>query len=111
SRRLVTGVTVLDVEPVPLRRRGAASRRTEELAALSGTPDLGHEVRARGVTTRDHLVAIGAVPHCAGAGTSLPDGLLEVAGYVVDPAAWHRWSEQLERAVDEDRRTRPLASG
>ncbi|MFJ6956411.1 selenocysteine-specific translation elongation factor, partial [Micromonospora aurantiaca (nom. illeg.)] len=34
------GVTVLDVDPPPLRRRGAAAARTAVLAGLDGRPDL-----------------------------------------------------------------------
>ena len=60
------------------------------------------------MTTRAQLTAIGALDGSAG---RLPDGLAEVAGYVVDPNAWRRWSDDLQRAVDAEHRARPLERG
>jgi selenocysteine-specific elongation factor len=57
-RAVVAGVTVLDVRPPALRRRGAAARRADELAA----PDLGTaqgELRRRGIVRADDLVTMG----------------------------------------------------
>jgi selenocysteine-specific elongation factor len=108
SRRLATGLTVLDVEPPALRRRGAARLRGAELSVLPDLPDAVREVRSRGVTTRAHLSAIGALHRPAG---PLPAGLLEPAGYVVDPGVWRRWGDGLERAVDADHRAHPLEAG
>ena len=107
SRRVATGLVVLDVEPPELRRRGAARARAAELAGRSDVPDPRREVESRGATTREHLVALGAL----GSAAQLPDGLSEIAGYVVDPAAWAGWAAQLERVVDADRAAKPLEPG
>ena len=57
-RRVAAGLTVLDVAPPPLRRRGAAARRAAELADVHG-PDAAGELRRRGVVRRADLVAMG----------------------------------------------------
>lgn len=107
SRRLVTGLVVLDVEPPELRRRGAAKLRAAELASLDGSPDLRREVAKRGAVSKSHLAAIGA----RAADAALPAGVLEVGDLAVDPERWQSWGRQLERLVDADRLTRPLAAG
>jgi selenocysteine-specific elongation factor len=58
-RRVLAGLTVLDVAPPPLRRRGAAARRADELAGMTGTPDAAGELRRRGYARRADLVAMG----------------------------------------------------
>ena len=40
AQRVVSGVLVLDVDPPPLRRRGAGARRGAELAGATGPPTL-----------------------------------------------------------------------
>jgi selenocysteine-specific elongation factor len=107
SRRLVTGLVVLDVEPPPLRRRGAARLRADALAHRSGSPDARCEVKARGATTRSHLVALGALSPDA----PLPDGVLEIGEFVVDPSRWTDWSRELLSVVDADRASKPLDEG
>ena len=56
--RQVWGVTVLDPLPPPLRRRGAATARAKQLAAVAG-PDLAEEVRRRGLVRVEDLRRIG----------------------------------------------------
>jgi selenocysteine-specific elongation factor len=58
-RRVLAGLTVLDVAPPPLRRRGAAARRAAELAGMTGTPDAAGELRRRGHARRTDLLAMG----------------------------------------------------
>ena len=58
-RRVLAGLTVLDVAPPPLRRRGAAARRGDVLAAMTGVPDAADELRRRGHVRRADLVAMG----------------------------------------------------
>ncbi|MDT0352069.1 selenocysteine-specific translation elongation factor [Pseudonocardia charpentierae] len=85
-RRVTAGLTVLDVAPRLLRRRGAATRRAAELADVHG-PDAAGELRRRGVVRRADLVAMG-VPaeqvdalRAPGAGGHLLDpGLATVLG-------------------------------
>lgn len=88
SRR-VWGVTVLDVRPPALRRRGAARRRAEELAALDGVPDGEAELRRRGIARLDELAAMGA-----------PVTAEPVAGaWVADPEHWESLRARLVEIV------------
>jgi selenocysteine-specific elongation factor len=57
-RRVAAGLTVLDVAPPPLRRRGAAARRAAELVGVHG-PDAAGELRRRGHARRADLIAMG----------------------------------------------------
>src|SRR5699024_4580722 len=60
GQRLITGgATVLDVDPPALRRRGAAQRRAETLAALSASNHLAVEVRRRGAMKTTTVSAMG----------------------------------------------------
>jgi selenocysteine-specific elongation factor len=107
SRRLVAGLHVLDIDPPSLRRRGAARRRGAELATVSDRPDLRAEIARRGAVTAARLVALGVL----GRGEPLPDDVLKVGDFLVDPAAWERWRSQLDIAVEEHHRSRPLEAG
>jgi selenocysteine-specific elongation factor len=63
GRHLVLGgLTVLDVDPPALRRRGAARQRAEVLARVTGVPDAAGELERRQVVRRDHLLALGVPP-------------------------------------------------
>jgi selenocysteine-specific elongation factor len=63
GRHLVLGgLTVLDVDPPALRRRGAARQRADVLASVSGQPDAAGELDRRGLVRHDRLVALGAAP-------------------------------------------------
>jgi selenocysteine-specific elongation factor len=79
QRRVTAGLTVLDVAPPPLRRRGAAVQRGDELKAMTGTPDAAGELRRRGHARRADLLAMGVpgadldVLHVPGAGGVLLD--------------------------------------
>jgi selenocysteine-specific elongation factor len=73
------GITVLDVAPPPLRRRGVAAARAAELSTMDGRPYLAGEVRRRRVVRAGDLARMG-VP--AGPGTPAP-----LAGdWLVDPS-------------------------
>jgi selenocysteine-specific elongation factor len=60
-RAVVAGVTVLDVRPPALRRRGAAARRAVELAE-PGVGTAAGELRRRGMVRAADLVAMGVPP-------------------------------------------------
>lgn len=107
SRRLVAGAYVLDVDPPSLRRRGAARRRGEELATVVDRPDLRAEIARRGAVTPARLAALGLL----GRGEPLPDDVLTVGDFLVDPAAWQRWRSQLDVVVTEHHRSHPLEVG
>lgn len=63
-RRIAAGLTVLDVAPPSLSRRGDSARRADILGQLDGVPDGAAELRRRGVIAVPELVAMGAsAPH------------------------------------------------
>ncbi len=106
-RHVTAGVTVLDVAPPELRRRGAATRRGAELAGVDGTPDAVGELARRGVARRTDLIAMG-VPerdldvlvrsgYPAAAGWLVaPDRAAELAGAVVAAVAAHDTADPLD---------------
>jgi selenocysteine-specific elongation factor len=98
---------VLDVDPPPLRRRGAAKARAAELDTLTDRPNVLTEVARRGAMTRDQLAVLGIRQEHE----PLPDQLLTVGDHVVHPDTWQRWHEGLTKAVDEHHTANPLAAG
>ena len=78
-RRIVAGLTVLDVRPPPLSRRGDTARRGAVLLEMDGRPDGAAELARRGVLARSDLVAMGAAPsHAPLVGDWLVDDQLTV---------------------------------
>jgi selenocysteine-specific elongation factor len=57
--RVPGGVTVLDVAPPELRRRGAAAARALELSTMDGSPDVAGELRRRRLVHADTLLRMG----------------------------------------------------
>lgn len=107
SSRLATGLVVLDVDPPPLRRRGAARARAIELQSATGTPDPVAEVTRRSSMTRAELAARGLLRRHE----NPPGSLLVVGERLVDPIAWQHWGDALVEAVDAHRRSAPLQPG
>lgn len=95
------GVTVLDVAPPALNRRGAAAARAKTLAELDGTPDARSELRRRGVLRRETLARMG-VP-----ATESP----KAAGWLADEEFWQRLRSELPRLVTSWRGDNPLEPG
>jgi selenocysteine-specific elongation factor len=60
AHRIVAGLTVLDVRPPGLTRRGDAARRAEVLRTMDGVPDPDAELARRGLVRAAELVAMGA---------------------------------------------------
>ncbi|MGH3694610.1 MAG: selenocysteine-specific translation elongation factor [Pseudonocardiaceae bacterium] len=102
TRRIPAGVTVLDVCPPVLRRRGAATARATELAAMDGIPDGAAEVRRRGLVRRDELIAMGAAE---------PAGVPQAGGWLVDPTVLTQRAGQLAAAVAGYATANPLEPG
>jgi selenocysteine-specific elongation factor len=76
------GLTVLDVRPPALRRRGAAARRGAELAAMDARPSAAAELRRRGLVRRAELVAMGVpAPQVEALAATVP----AAAGWLLDP--------------------------
>jgi len=95
------GVTVLDVAPPPLTRRGAAAARARVLATLDGHPDEGAELRRRGVFRRADLERMG-----------VPTTASPVAGdWVADESLWEALRSRLPVLVDDWVREHPLEPG
>ncbi|MEV6812338.1 selenocysteine-specific translation elongation factor [Micromonospora sp. NPDC051296] len=95
------GVTVLDVLPPPLGRRGAAAARAAVLATLDGRPDLAGELRRRGLVRAGDLVRAG-----------VPVTAVPVAGdWLADPEHWRQLGDRLAEAVAGHAREHPLEPG
>ncbi|MFG2065158.1 selenocysteine-specific translation elongation factor [Micromonospora sp. NPDC048871] len=95
------GVSVLDVAPPPLRRRGAAAARAAVLATMDGRPDLAGELRRRGLVRAADLrragVPVTGSPVCG--------------DWLADPDHWRQLGARLVEAVTEYARTHPLEPG
>ncbi|MFG3479353.1 SelB C-terminal domain-containing protein [Streptomyces sp. NPDC047980] len=99
--RIPAGVTVLDVRPPALTRRGSAAARARELRVVSETPDGAGELRRRGLVRRSDLLAMGVEPPVE-----------PVAGdWLADPAHWTALRDRLHRAVEEHAGQHPLEPG
>jgi selenocysteine-specific elongation factor len=88
----ITGLLVLDVDPPPLTRRGAAARRGAELRDRPARPDAAAELARRGAVRPGHLAAVG-VP------AERLDGVREVAGWLVAGPTWQQWLDAARKAV------------
>ena len=104
-RRIAAGLTVLDVRPPPLTRRGAGVRRAAALAEFGGGPDPAGEVLRRGLVRRDELVAMGA-----GAPPTDAD-LLSAGDWLLDRARAVELAGQLLASVTDHDSREPLDPG
>nr|WP_300011325.1 selenocysteine-specific translation elongation factor [Pseudonocardia sp.] len=109
GRRVAAGVTVLDVRPAPLRRRGAAAGRAAVLDTMDGVPSAAAELARRGLARRADLVAMGlpvaeldALAHA---------GVPAAAGWLVDPDRARALVSDLAAAVDTHDTADPLDPG
>ncbi|MGH3710392.1 MAG: SelB C-terminal domain-containing protein, partial [Pseudonocardiaceae bacterium] len=102
TRHIPAGVTVLDVAPPALRRRGAAAARAAELSTMDGVADGAAELRRRGLVRRDELVAMGA---------PAPAGVAQAGGWLLDPALLAQRAAQLVVAVTKHAAANPLEPG
>ncbi|SFS81959.1 selenocysteine-specific translation elongation factor [Saccharopolyspora flava] len=96
EHRVRAGVTVLDVRPPELRRRGAARARAAELDRLDGTPDAADELRRRGLVRADELAAMGATPPGDGPWLLSPQHRAHLAARLRDALAEHRRTHPLD---------------
>jgi selenocysteine-specific elongation factor len=101
---IAAGVTVLDVDPPALARRGAAARRAQELAELASSPiNYGAELLKRTGTVR--LATLRAT------GTSVPGAAVRAGEWLVDADLAARWREGLRELVEKHRSTGSLEPG
>ncbi|WP_114905514.1 SelB C-terminal domain-containing protein [Ornithinimicrobium murale] len=98
--RRLWSIRVLDVDPLPLRRRGAAARRAAALAE-SGDP-AGTRLRSRSAVHPDVLARLG-LPE--------PAGGIRIGGWLVDPAALEDWVERLAGLLRDHHAQHPLSHG
>ena len=107
GQRLITGgATVLDVDPPPLRRRGAASRRAETLGELTAANHLELEVARRGSIKQATVAAMGIpVP------LPLPDGVVDHDKWFLNRERLASWAQQLREAVTAQHERDPAAGG
>ncbi|MBV9728861.1 MAG: selenocysteine-specific translation elongation factor [Pseudonocardiales bacterium] len=102
ARRIPAGITVLDVAPPVLRRRGAAAARATELSTMEDIPDGAAELRRRGVVRRDTLIAMGAPE---------PPGAPQAGGWLVDPTVLAQRAARLTDAITAHTTAHPLEPG
>ncbi|MEN3362336.1 MAG: selenocysteine-specific elongation factor [Mycobacteriales bacterium] len=100
-RQVAAGVTVLDVRPPALGRRGAAAVRATELSTMDGRPDGAGELRRRGLVRAAELRAMGAEP-------PIPP---VTADWLADPPRWAAWRRSLADLVDAHAAAHPLEHG
>ena len=94
------GVTVLDVVPPGLGRRGAAAARAADLSRMDGVPDLAAEVARRRLIRADDLAAMG-----------VPSSSPTAAGWFVAPALWSDLSDRVGAEVAGYQKENPLEPG
>jgi selenocysteine-specific elongation factor len=100
-RHLAGGAAILDVDPPPLRRRGAAAARTATLSTMDGVPSERDELRQRGLARRGDLERMGI------AVSSTP----VVGDWLADPGHWARLRGRLAEEVARHARAHPLEAG
>ena len=91
----ILGISILDVAPPPLERRGSAVARAAELKALFGGQ----------ATARDHLRRLGVVPkdffRRIGAELQSNDPVQIVGDWLVYAPLWVDWSDRLKCMIAE----------
>ncbi|WP_331763708.1 SelB C-terminal domain-containing protein [Streptomyces anthocyanicus] len=103
QQRIVAGLVILDLEPPPLTRRGAAARRHADLAARPDLPDAAAEIARRGAVRRTALTRSGQLAPDA----PPPRGTLGFAEWCVDAHWWRERTARLAEAVRARAAARP----
>lgn len=103
ARRSIAGVSVLDVRPPTLVRRGASVARARELASWPDRPDGTLVLRRHGVLRRSELTLMGCAPP--------PDAVALNGEWVADPAHWASLFERLAEETSRHAAGSPRAPG
>ncbi|MDT4985011.1 MAG: selenocysteine-specific elongation factor [Pseudonocardiales bacterium] len=98
---VAAGVLVLDADPPPLTRRGAARTRAADLRTATGHPDALTEIERRGAVRRDHLERLG-VP------LDRLDEVHQVGGWLIAAQTWDSWLARAPQLVDDWAERNPL---
>lgn len=106
SRSVFAGVSVLDLDPPQLGRRGDATRREATLAGMDPAGDVVHEVTRRGAMKRAELVRAGVE-----APAEPPQGIVAYRDWWIHAPRLIAWRDALTAAVDEHAAEHPLAPG
>jgi selenocysteine-specific elongation factor len=101
----IWGVRVLDPAPPSVRRRGAARRRGERLAAIAHLPDLGDELDRRGTVRGSLLRGIGVPLENA------ENLAVQADGWLLDRRRVDDLSRRLADLVRTHAREQPLSAG
>jgi selenocysteine-specific elongation factor len=102
GRHLIpAGVTVLDVRPPALRRRGAAAARAQQLAGWPDQPDAAALLRQHGLLRAAELRAMGV----AATGTPV------TGDWLADPDRWAALGRRLAEVVEQHATANPLDPG
>jgi selenocysteine-specific elongation factor len=99
--RISAGVTVLDVRPPPMRRRGAGAARARQLAGWPDRPDAAVLLRQHGLLRVADVRAMG----CPVTPAPVADG------WVADPESWAALGRRLTEAVERHASANPLDPG
>ncbi|WP_433293245.1 selenocysteine-specific translation elongation factor [Pseudonocardia sp. CA-142604] len=109
GRRVVAaGLTVLDVRPPDLRRRGAATRRGAQLATMTSVASAAAELARRGIARRSELIAMGVTRPDVDAVARVAPG---AAGWLVDPGRATEIAAEIAAAVATHDTADPLDPG
>lgn len=103
---LLAGIEVVDPDPPPLARRGAARRRAADLAELRSAGPKEQALKwisQRGAARRSSLAAAGLPDVDLGA-----DEVRKMAGWLISPDRYRHWLTALQAAADAAARTDPL---
>ncbi len=113
--RTPCAVTVLDVRPPRLARRGAGRARAAELAGMTGRPDATAELRRRRLIRRADLRAMGVPPPAPAPGPRTAadrSPVVDVAGdWLADAAYWNTLKDRLATEAGRHARAHPLEPG
>jgi selenocysteine-specific elongation factor len=101
GHRVAAGAVVLDVDPPPLQRRGAAAARAEQLTRSHDGPDLRSELARRGALRRADAAALGlrVTEH---------EEIRVEGDWLIAPERWARWCVDLTGVVDRYSADHPL---
>lgn len=106
--QVLGGVTVLDVDPPALRRRGAARARAEQLADMDGRPGATGELARRGFVQADRLRRMG-VPEPAV--SDLAAAVPSDGEWLIDPCRAVTLTKALRQLLTQHAREHPLERG